>query len=63
MIDVREPYEYAIAKIPGAKLIPLGTVTERLHELDSSDEIVLHCRSGKRSAEALAFSSRPGSRS
>lgn len=53
LIDVREPYEYAIAKIPGAKLIPLATVKERAHELDPADEIVLHCRSGKRSAEAL----------
>ena len=53
LVDVREPYEYAIAKIPGAKLVPLGTVKDRLHEFDSSDEIVLHCKSGKRSAEAL----------
>jgi molybdopterin/thiamine biosynthesis adenylyltransferase/rhodanese-related sulfurtransferase/molybdopterin converting factor small subunit len=60
LIDVREPYEYAIAKIPGAKLIPLGTVPERLHELDSSDEIVLHCRSGKRSAEALGILKQAG---
>ena len=60
LVDVREPYEYAIAKIPGAKLIPLGTVPERLHELDSSAEIVLHCRSGKRSAEALGILKQAG---
>ncbi len=53
LIDVREPYEYAIGHIPGAKLVPLGTVKERLHEFDTSDEIVLHCKSGKRSSEAL----------
>jgi len=53
LIDVREPYEYGIAKIPGSKLVPLATVKERLHEFDPSDDIVLHCRSGKRSAEAL----------
>ena len=53
LIDVREPYEYAIAKIPGSKLIPLGTVPERLHELDTAQEIVLQCRSGKRSSDAL----------
>ncbi len=53
LIDVREPYEYAIGHIPGSKLVPLGTVKERLHEFDTSEEIVLHCKSGKRSSEAL----------
>ncbi len=53
LVDVREPYEYAIANIPGSKLVPLGTVKDRLHEFDSAEEIVLHCKSGKRSAEAL----------
>ncbi len=52
VIDVREPYEYAIAKIPGTKLVPLASLPERLHEFDTADEIVLHCKSGKRSAEA-----------
>ena len=53
LIDVREPYEVAIAKIPGAKLIPLGQIGERAGELDPNSEILLHCRSGKRSADAL----------
>ena len=53
LIDVREPYEVAIAKIPGAKLIPLGQIAERAGELDPNSEILLHCRSGKRSADAL----------
>ena len=53
VIDVREPYEYAIAKIPGTKLIPLGQISERSGELDPNSEIILHCRSGKRSADAL----------
>lgn len=53
LIDVREPHEYAIAQIPGAKLIPLATVAERAHELDTADEIVLHCKMGGRSAKAL----------
>ncbi|MDR3710920.1 MAG: molybdopterin-synthase adenylyltransferase MoeB [Capsulimonadaceae bacterium] len=52
LIDVREPYEYAIAKIPGAKLIPLSTVPSRLDDFDRNKEIVLHCKSGKRSAQA-----------
>ncbi len=53
LIDVREPYEYAIARIPRAKLVPLGQVAERASEFDRDKEIVLHCRSGKRSADAL----------
>ncbi len=53
VIDVREPYEYAIARIPGTKLIPLGQIEERAGELDPKSEIILHCRSGKRSADAL----------
>lgn len=54
LVDVREPHEYAIARIPGAKLIPLGQITERASELDTSEEIVLHCKGGFRSAQALA---------
>ena len=53
LIDVREPHEYAIAKIPGSKLIPLGNIAERAHELDTADDIVLHCKMGGRSAKAL----------
>jgi sulfur-carrier protein adenylyltransferase/sulfurtransferase len=53
VIDVREPYEYAIARIPGTTLIPLGQIAERSGELDKNTEIILHCRSGKRSADAL----------
>jgi adenylyltransferase/sulfurtransferase len=53
VIDVREPYEYAIARIPGAMLIPLGQIEERARELNPNEEIILHCRSGKRSADAL----------
>ena len=53
VIDVREPYEYAIARIPGTTLIPLAQIAERSGELDKNTEIILHCRSGKRSADAL----------
>ena len=60
LVDVREPYEYAIAKIPGAKLVPLGTVKDRLHEFDTSDEIVLQCKSGRRSADALQIFKQAG---
>ncbi|HEY8902632.1 MAG TPA: molybdopterin-synthase adenylyltransferase MoeB [Chthoniobacterales bacterium] len=53
LLDVREPYEYDIARIPGSKLIPLGQLHARLSELDTADEIVIHCKSGYRSASAL----------
>ncbi len=53
LLDVREPHEYQIAKIPGSKLIPLGEVMKRARELDTADDIVVHCRSGARSAKAI----------
>jgi len=53
LLDVREPYEYDIARIPGSKLIPLGELPSRMSELDSADEIVIHCKMGGRSAKAL----------
>ncbi|MFL6351536.1 MAG: molybdopterin-synthase adenylyltransferase MoeB [Bryobacteraceae bacterium] len=53
LIDVREPYEYQIARIPGAQLIPLGDLPKRLNELDRDAEIVAHCRSGARSQKAV----------
>ena len=52
LIDVREPFESEIARIEGAKLIPLGEITERLDELNRERPIVVHCHSGKRSAQA-----------
>jgi len=54
ILDVREPHEYQICNING-HLIPLGELSKRVHELDSSREIVAHCKSGKRSAEAVEF--------
>ena len=53
LVDVREPFEWDICRIPGARLIPLGQLPARLSELDSADEIVLQCKSGARSAKAL----------
>jgi molybdopterin/thiamine biosynthesis adenylyltransferase/rhodanese-related sulfurtransferase/molybdopterin converting factor small subunit len=54
ILDVREPHEYQICNLNG-KLIPLGELTRRVNELDSSVEMVVHCRSGKRSADAIHF--------
>jgi sulfur-carrier protein adenylyltransferase/sulfurtransferase len=54
-VDVREPHEHQICNIPQARLIPLGEVPKRVHELNSADEIVLHCKSGVRSGKAADF--------
>jgi adenylyltransferase/sulfurtransferase len=53
LIDVREPFEFEIARIDGAKLIPLGEVPKRADELDRSQMLVIHCHSGARSARAV----------
>jgi adenylyltransferase/sulfurtransferase len=53
IIDVREPHEWEISHIEGAELIPLGALAARMHELDSAEEIVLHCKTGARSSRAL----------
>ncbi len=54
LLDVRNPYEVAIASIPGTdKLIPVDQLPERLSELDSSVEMVVYCRSGARSGRAV----------
>ncbi len=55
LLDVREPHEFDQARIPGARLIPLGTLESCLAQLNKFDEIVIHCRSGGRSARAVHF--------
>jgi adenylyltransferase/sulfurtransferase len=55
LIDVREPHEHQICNIPQARLIPLGQVAQRLGELDPSADIVIHCKSGMRSAKACGI--------
>jgi len=62
LIDVREPHEYQICRIPGSKLIPLGEVPKRMNELNSADEIVVHCKSGMRSAKAVDLLMKSGFR-
>ncbi|MGH9863749.1 MAG: molybdopterin-synthase adenylyltransferase MoeB [Candidatus Acidiferrales bacterium] len=61
ILDVREPHEYQICHL-GGYLIPLGELPRRVHELDSARTIVSHCRSGKRSAEAVDFLRKAGFR-
>ena len=53
ILDVREPQEYQICNIPGSTLIPLGELPSRLHELEGRGEMIVHCKSGVRSAKAV----------
>jgi adenylyltransferase/sulfurtransferase len=62
LVDVREPHEYQICRIPGSKLIPLGELPKRVNELNSADDIVVHCKMGGRSAKAVEFLKQAGFR-
>jgi adenylyltransferase/sulfurtransferase len=55
LIDVREPYEHAIAQIAGARLVPLRTLAATASSLDPSREVVLFCHHGIRSASAAEY--------
>ena len=55
IVDVREPQEYQINRVPGSILIPLGDLPKRYVELDPNANIVTQCKSGMRSAKAQEF--------
>ena len=55
VLDVREPYEVNVGEIPGTIKIPMNSVPMRMKELDSSKEIIVHCKSGMRSARVCEF--------
>jgi sulfur-carrier protein adenylyltransferase/sulfurtransferase len=55
LLDVREPNEYQICRIEGAKLIPLGELAQRTSELDKHREMIIHCKVGARSAKAVSL--------
>jgi sulfur-carrier protein adenylyltransferase/sulfurtransferase len=55
VLDVREPFEYEIAHLGNAKLIPLGELAARVNELDTARPIVVYCHTGQRSAQAVRF--------
>ena len=59
LLDVREPHEYEIANL-GGHLIPLGDLPARVHELDTTREIVVHCKMGGRSQKAAEFLQQSG---
>jgi adenylyltransferase/sulfurtransferase len=62
LLDVRELYEYQVAKIPGSQLIPVGELERRLGELEpfKEKEIVAHCKTGGRSTKACELLLRSG---
>ena len=60
LLDVREPHEFQICRIPGSTLIPLGDLPKRVSELNPDDEIVAHCKMGGRSAKAVDFLKQSG---
>ena len=60
LIDVRQPDEWAFAKIEGAKLIPLGEILKRMDEIDANRETVIHCKMGGRSAKAIELMKQAG---
>jgi adenylyltransferase/sulfurtransferase len=53
LLDVREPWEFALASIPGARLIPLGDLAARSGELDANRPVAAYCHHGMRSLQAL----------
>ena len=62
LIDVREPWEHEEGRIPTAQNIPLGTLPDKLDDLDAwkDQEIIVQCKSGGRSAQAKAFLTQQG---
>lgn len=55
LIDVREPWEWALARLPGAELIPLGTLPEAAGRLEKDAPLVLYCHHGVRSQHAARY--------
>ena len=55
LLDVREPNEFATARIEGSKLIPLSELASRLGEVPADERIIVHCKLGGRSAKAVSL--------
>jgi rhodanese-related sulfurtransferase len=55
LLDVREDWELGVASVPNVVHIPMGQVADRLQELDRNTEVVVLCRSGRRSLEVAKF--------
>lgn len=55
LVDVREPWEFALCKLPGAKLIPLGSLPANLNALLDAEDVICYCHHGMRSLDAAAW--------
>jgi adenylyltransferase/sulfurtransferase len=55
LVDVREPWEYELCRIPNAKLIPLGTLPANLNALLDADDVICYCHHGMRSLDAAVW--------
>jgi rhodanese-related sulfurtransferase len=62
LLDVREDWELGIASVPGIVHIPMGQIAERIGELDRSKEVIVLCRSGRRSLEVANYLQQNGFR-
>ena len=62
LLDVRNPMEREICRLEGSHLIPLDQLMNRIHELDSAHDMVVYCRSGARSAQAIQMMQQAGFR-
>jgi rhodanese-related sulfurtransferase len=62
LLDVREPWEFDLARIEGSRLIPMGELSERVSELDPAAETVVICHHGSRSAYVTRALARAGFR-
>jgi adenylyltransferase/sulfurtransferase len=55
LVDVREPWEYELCRIPGARLIPLGTLPAALNAMLDRDDVICYCHRGMRSLDAAVW--------
>jgi len=55
LVDVREPWEFEICRIEGAKLIPMGSIPANLQALDNGDEVICYCHHGMRSLDVAVW--------
>ena len=62
LVDVREPWEYDLCRIEGAKLVPLGSLAASLQTLPDVEEVICYCHHGMRSLDAAAWLRFPGHR-
>lgn len=55
LVDVREPWEFEICRIPGAKLIPMGSIPANLQALDADEDVICYCHHGMRSLDVAVW--------